>query len=535
MSAPLFDPSKMNSAKKAAGPLTVTQASAALDASIRTGFPTGVRIVGEVGGFTDRTHWYFELKDDASVLSCVAFVSVAKRSGVVVRSGMRVVVTGRFELYAKTGRVSLIVEKIEAVGQGSLAERLRALVDELRRLGWLDPARKRPIPLFPRRVAVITSKTGAALQDVLVTMKQRCPAVGVLVVDVRVQGDSAAAETAAAVREVSRRAEELGVDAVIVTRGGGSMEDLWSFNDRDLARAIVECSVPVVAAIGHETDTTVAELVADERAATPTLAATRVTPEAHSLLREVDSQCSRLVFAVRGRIDSARSVVHVLARRPVLTDPRRLIGMRAERTDTFSKRLSLGMRGLLRGGLSAVQTARANLERARPAATLARQTERLIGLERRLSMKQTLARAARVASDLESQLHDGGKLRAKRSSPPVESLVNRLVVGIRRVHRTNASTVEGSARQLEAVSPIRVLERGFSITTLADGSVVRSALDVPTGTSIDSRFVDGSVRSTVSGADGRPGLAPLAAPAFRSPRRARPPEVGPGLFEVGPG
>lgn len=519
----------MNAAKKAtAAPLTVSQAAAALDGVIRSGFMSPVRIVGEVGNFTDRTHWYFDLKDDSAVLACVAFASVAKRSAVAVRSGVRLVVTGRFELYTKTGRVSLMVDKIEAAGQGSLAERLRVLVDELRALGWLDPSRKRPLPLLPRRVAVITSRTGAALQDVLVTMKRRCPAVGVLVVDIRVQGDSAAPEATAAIREVSGRAVELGLDAVILTRGGGSMEDLWPFNDRELARAIVECSVPVVAAIGHETDVTLAELVADERAATPTLAATRLTPDSTALLRAVDSTQSRLTFALRGRLDSASLAVQSLLRRPALAEPGRSVRARIDELNAVVRRFTNGLRAVLRHANSTFLAARSGLDRARPAASLARESERLRNLERRLSMENTLAQATLRVADAKGGLVTAGKLRAERATPEFRSLERRLRIAGKGRASDASQRLEGLAKRLHSVSPIRVLERGFSITTLADGSVLRSVGDAAPGTILDTLLTDGTVRSTAGGSGRLPTVGP-SAPAPKA--RSRPPrESGPGLF-----
>lgn len=526
MASPLFDPTKMNAAMRAAdGPMTVSQAAAALDGAIRRGFTVPVRIVGEVGGFTDRTHWYFDIKDDAAVLGCVAFQSVAKRCGVVVRSGMRVVVTGRFELYAKTGRVSLIVEKIELAGQGSLAERLKALVDELRGLGWLDPARKRSLPRFPRRIAVVTSKTGAALQDVLVTMNRRCPAVGVLLVDVRVQGDSAASEATAAIRELSRRATELRIDAVILTRGGGSMEDLWSFNDRELARAIVECSIPVVAAIGHETDTTLAELVADERAATPTLAATRLTPDGAALSREIDSHQARLTYAVRGLIDAQKVELASLARRPVLMDPTRLVRAREERMVALARRSALAVAAKLGSAQMKVQKVDARLDRVRPAAAIARQGERLRDLERRMSLRYQIDGHRRRVGELDAGMKAAIRVLLAGAAPAIDSLERRLSRGAESGLERSRLKAVGVGQRLAAVSPASVLERGYSMTTLADGTLVRSVADGRPGQTLLTRVVDGTIRSKV---EGEP---PERAPQLR--QRKVDGQLGPGLFDPG--
>jgi exodeoxyribonuclease VII large subunit len=218
----------------------------------------------------------------------VLFANVVRKHRIVLRDGLEVVVTGSLEFYAKAGKLSFIGTNAQPVGAGALDLAFKQLCEELRGLGWFDEVRKRPLPTFPRRVAVITSRSSAALQDVLDTMRRRCPAVEVALVDARVQGESAAAELRAKLVALSLRHREMGVDAIIITRGGGSAEDLWAFNDRALAEAILKCPVPVVAAIGHETDTTIAELVADVRAATPTQAAMRLTPDGDTLLEQVD-------------------------------------------------------------------------------------------------------------------------------------------------------------------------------------------------------------------------------------------------------
>ncbi len=267
-----------------AAPLTVSQLAQRIGETIGGGFPQPVRVVGEVSGFKPNTHWYFNLKDADSVIGCVMFSSTARSALFTPSDGQQVVVTGRPDFWAKGGKTSFVVSRIEPVGQGALDAAFKALCDELRALGWFDQARKRPIPRFPRRVAVVTAATGAALQDVLVTMRRRCPAVEVGVVDVAVQGDGAAQDISAVFRWLGREHRRLGVEVILLTRGGGSKEDLWTFNERVVAEAIVRSPIPVVAAIGHEVDFTIAELVADERAATPTQAAMKVTPDTPALL-----------------------------------------------------------------------------------------------------------------------------------------------------------------------------------------------------------------------------------------------------------
>jgi exodeoxyribonuclease VII large subunit len=476
-----FDPAKMAQARAARPdePLTVSQLALRIDAALKGGLPGPVRVRGEISNFRVRTHWYFALKDAAAVVDCVMFASATKRAGVAPADGMQVVVTGQVDFHAASGRVSLIVERVEPVGQGALAARLRAMVEELRRLGWLDPARKRPLPTFPRRVAVITSRGGAALQDVLATMRKRCPAVAVLVVDVRVQGEGAAEDIARAVRLVGSRHERLGVDVILLTRGGGSMEDLWAFNERVVAEAIVHSPIPVVAAIGHETDVTVAELVADERGATPTQAAMRLTPDTAALLRQIDATGRRLAGQVRRLVQAERRRVESLAVRPVLADARALLGRPRDRLGDAAADLKSAMSSATDRRRRRLDELALRLERQRPAAVQARLAER------------------------------------------VRSVAGRLRRGMSVLLARHLSRVEALERHLRGVGPMAVLERGFSLTLGPDGRVVRRVADVSPGDVLQTRLIDGSIHSVV-----RPERPTRAA--------SSPAEQPPGLFDPAP-
>ncbi|MCC6971752.1 MAG: exodeoxyribonuclease VII large subunit [Phycisphaerales bacterium] len=436
------------------GTLTVTQLAGAIDSALKAGVPARVRVIGEVSGFRDRTHWYFDLKDASAVVSCVVFQFAAKKVGFTPENGREVVVSGRIDFYAKAGKVSLIADKVEPIGAGALELAYRALVEELRGLGWFDVARKRRVPGFPRKVAVVTSRTAAALQDVLVTMKQRCPAVGVLLADVRVQGDGAAGEVAGAIRTLNARRDELGIDAILVTRGGGSMEDLWAFNERVVAQAIVESTLPVVAAIGHETDTTIAELVADERCSTPTQAATKLTPDRRALLREVDASERRVLLAVERRVEDLRD------------DSDRLAQRLAHATE---RRVSAARKRVDRAGLL--------LERLRPTELRSRLAARLAAAGKGLhaAMRGLIAGAS-------------ARVDAIRIAEAAKGLVAERV-----------ASVDAVGRQLRAVGPISVLERGYSVTTLKDGTLVRGPGQVAPGKAILTRTAGGEFESQVVG------------------------------------
>ena len=461
MSRSLFDPQRTAAARVQAtgeggdAPLSVTQLAARIDGTLKAGMPQAVRFTGEVSGFRDGDHWYFTIKDATAAVNCVIWRSAKKNVKFTPANGQQVVAKGRVEFYAPQGRVSVNVDSLEPVGAGALDLAFKALCEELRALGWFAEERKRPLPFFPAKIAVVTSRTAAALQDVLVTMRKRCPAVGVLLADCRVQGQGAAEEVAAAIREVGRRAEELGVEAVLVTRGGGSMEDLWTFNERVVAQAIIECPLPVVAAIGHETDTTIAELVADLRAATPTQAAMRLTPDAEALAQQLHSVGGRLAMLVRQGLDSRRRLLESVASRPVLASPHRALEAYDLAIDRVAERLVGSGKDALTRRRAIVDRLALRLERCRPAAQLA-------------------TRASRVAA---ADVSLGAALR-------------------HRLERLRAQ-VDATARQLEAVSPLRVLERGYSVTTTADGRLVRRTTDAPPGTTLVTRVADGAIRSRV--------------------------------------
>ncbi len=427
-----------------------------IDGAIRSGVPGPLRVLGEISNFTDRTHWYFAIKDAESVLSCVMFAGKSRSTGFTPRNGQQVVITGRVDFYKPQGRVSLQIDKIEAVGLGALEQKLRELVEEVRQLGWLEADRKRPLPRFPRRVAVITSRTGAALQDVLNTMKKRCPAVDVAFIDALVQGAAAAPAVTSAINWVSANAVRLGIDALIVTRGGGSIEDLWAFNEKAVAEAIVKCSIPVAAAIGHETDTTLAELVADERCATPTQAAMRLTPDRQSLLEQTDMVQTRLSGALTDRARSARQLL--------IKEYRHLGVLIRQRAQTIGRRLeSLSVR----------------LERQKPSAAIERRRTRVQSAAQRLA----------------SAIHERVRERVLNLESSTDDLARAM-----RVSLTNATQRAAAAeRQLDLVGPQAVLARGYSVTLKSDGTVIREPTQAKPGESLVTRLAAGSINSTVNG------------------------------------
>ena len=480
-----FDPGRARGSQRrrdgggSDGPLTVSQLAAFIDAALRSGIPSPVHVTGEVSGFRDRTHWYFDLKDGESVVNAVMFASAARRSSVALENGAQVIARGRVEFYSPGGRVSLVVDRLEPAGKGALEAQLRRLVEDLRGRGWLDEERKRPLPLFPRRVAVVTSRTGAALQDVTDTARRRCPAVDLLVVDVRVQGARAAPDVAAAIRRLGARAEALGVGAILVTRGGGSMEDLWAFNEEVVAAAIVDSPIPVVAAIGHETDTTVAELVADVRCATPTQAAVRLVPDRADLLRQVAALAKQGSATLERRLGRASQRLEGLAQRPAMSKPRSIVDQRAEAIAERERRLRRSMRSAIGRERGRLSEALVELERRRPAGEHARRAEHVDQLSQRL--RRVIARRTRKCRE-DLAASEGAMLTAADGRA-----------------RESRRRLEAISRELEAVGPAAVLRRGYTVTTAEDGRAIRSAGDVEPGQSVRTRTADGSFDSVVGG------------------------------------
>ncbi len=471
-----FDPSKMTGTSRASGddPMSVSALAGRIADAITGAFPRRVRVRGEVSDPRERTHLYFTLKDATATVQAVMWQSALRRAHERPEHGHEVIASGRVEYYAPSGRVTFIVESVEAVGEGELQLRFKRLADELRGLGWFNPATKRALPAFPQRVAIVTSPASAGLQDVIDTARRRGAGVEILVAGVRVQGEGSAGEVARAIRRLSAARARLGIDAIIVTRGGGSLEDLWAFNERIVAEAIHACEVPIVAAIGHETDTTIAELVADERAATPTQAAMRVVPDGAALARQVDATRRRL------RSDARRTLQHASeqARRA-----------RAHLREARSTALARAARR--------VETAATRLERANPAALHARRSERLTALASRLrtSMAHALARA-------ESRCANNGRR--------IQDVVDR---SLERALSREAAAVG----RLAAVGPQAVLERGFTCTFDAKGRVVRDPSGVRAGDPLTTRTAGGDIASRVEGAGGE--SAWRLAPARRRRRK----------------
>ncbi|MGH8203041.1 MAG: exodeoxyribonuclease VII large subunit, partial [Steroidobacteraceae bacterium] len=325
---------------------TVSRLNREVRGLLEAGLPS-LWIAGELSNLSRPAsgHWYFTLKDEGAQVRCCMFRQRNLATRVAPRDGMQVLLRARVGLYEARGDFQLVVDHLEEAGEGELRRRFEALKQKLAAEGLFDAARKRPTPRFPRRIGIVTSATGAALRDVLHVLRRRCPGVPVLLHPVPVQGAGAAREITAMLELADRRRD---VDLLLLVRGGGSLEDLWAFNDETLARAIAGLSLPVITGIGHEVDFTIADFVADLRAPTPSAAAELVVAHKAELAQRLDDLTSRLETALRHRVDAGRQRLTSLARHLGLLNPLERVRRQRERVAVAAETLRGAIRTRLK-------------------------------------------------------------------------------------------------------------------------------------------------------------------------------------------
>lgn len=434
------------SPESAAPVLSVADLNQAVARLLERHFPL-MWISGEVSNFTRAAsgHWYFSLKDASAQVRAVMFRGRAQYADFMPREGDKVEVRTLVTLYAARGDFQLSVEAIRRAGVGNLYEAFLRLKQTLQSEGLFDPQRKRALPFFPRTVGIVTSPQAAALRDVLTTLHRRAPHVRVVLYPTPVQGDGAAQKIAAALTLASQRAE---VDLLLLCRGGGSIEDLWSFNDEGVARAIAASSIPVIAGIGHETDITIADFVADVRAPTPTAAAELASRARSEWTAELGANALALTrFFRRG------------------------LGEKNQSLDWLSHRLPSPAAAIRhhRSLHSALKSRLANA--ARTPVVQAQYALRL--LDNRLSMRQPNTHAARLL---------------------ITETQRRLHASVRRRHTDAGTALAALHSQLELLNPQRTLERGYTILTTASGAIVRAPQQLQARDVITARLAEGPVQ-----------------------------------------
>ncbi len=398
-------------------------------------------------------HLYFTLKDAESQIPCAMWKGMANRLRFDPENGMEVIAFGKVDVYVPYGKYQLIVEDLEPRGVGSLQLKFEQLKEKLQKEGLFEQARKRPIPFLPRKLAIVTSPTGAAVADMVRTLRTRCPALHVIVYPVKVQGDGAAQEIAAAIGHLNLSMPE--IDVMIVGRGGGSIEDLWAFNEEAVARAIHASRIPIISAVGHETDTTIADFVADLRALTPTDGAVKATPKLDDLFLSLGDLDAKLRRALRSRAELARSQLDGFRDGRALGRVEDLANQVRQQMDDFQERLQVAVEQLPYY-----------------------HRERLELLQRSLT------------ADL-PQL-------AKNARQRVELLTTKLRSDARRTLETAQAQLRQAAASLEALSPVAILGRGYSITRLeSTQEILKDAAQAKPGDRIVSRLGSGQIVSRV--------------------------------------
>lgn len=421
---------------------------------------TDVYVEGEISNLrpADSGHLYFTLKDGDAQLRIVMFQSKARLLRFKPTSGMQVIARGRVTIYEQRGELQLSAEFLEPKGAGALQVAFEQLKAKLAAEGLFDPARKKPMPAMPKRIGVVTSPRGAAVQDILNVLRRRHEDVHILIYPAQVQGDAAAAEVAAGVRYFNRTG---GVDVILVARGGGSAEDLAAFNDEGLARVIAASAIPVVSAVGHETDFTIADFVADLRAPTPSAAAEMVSESKHQIARRVESAHARLARAARYRLMLARNVWSELAKHSVFARLTGFLQRRAQRRDELAARLG--------------QAQVAQLQRYRTRVEVA--TSRVRARDMRLVLQGMAGR--------------------------VEASQGRLAAVARQRLLQQKGRVEQASGKLAALSPLNILERGYAIVFDAQGNVLKDEAQVEVGHEIRAKVARGEVAARVTGKNRR--------------------------------
>ena len=357
---------------------SVSEVTLLLKDLVETTFPS-VWVAGEISDFARPRsgHCYLTLKDKRCQMRAVIWKGTATRLKFDVEDGLEVICRGHIDVYAPRGSYQLIVEEIQPRGVGALELALRQLREKLTAEGLFEPARKKPLPAFARRVAVVTSPTGAAVRDFLEVLRRRWGGVDVLIAPVRVQGKGAAAEIAAAVAALNRIAPphlagSAAIDCIVVTRGGGSMEDLWAFNEEAVVRAVAASHIPVISAIGHEIDVTLTDLAADVRAATPSEAAELVAPTADEISASLGHFGNRMTVALRHNVATARRRLDAVATSRAFRRPHDLVADRARRIDELDARLSSSLGHRQKLAQTRLEAMVSRLESLSPLAVLAR-------------------------------------------------------------------------------------------------------------------------------------------------------------------
>ncbi|MDX1390893.1 MAG: exodeoxyribonuclease VII large subunit [Rheinheimera sp.] len=410
---------------------------------------------GEISNFVAAAsgHWYFSLKDSAAQVKCAMFKMANRNSSFRPQNGQQVLIRARISVYEPRGEYQLLAEFIESAGAGLLKQQFEQLKAKLQAEGLFDPARKKALPAQVQRVGIITSPTGAAVRDIVSVLARRAPGIEIIIYPSQVQGETAAAQLRNMLSSAIRRNE---VDVLIIGRGGGSLEDLWCFNDETLCRAVAACPIPIVSAVGHEIDFALTDFVADVRAPTPSAAAELVSPDQRHLLERIIRLRSALILAQRARMQQVAPKLLNLSQRLLALHPKRRLQQQQQRLDELQLRLSASVKRALSGAQQHQQYLEKSLRQLSPVKTLLAHTQRINELERRLTNAQ--------------------QLQLKHCKQQLAQL----------------------SAQLHAVSPLATLARGYSISFDAKQQVITSSSQLTAGDKVSVKLAEGGFEAEVT-------------------------------------
>lgn len=406
-------------------------------------------IQGELSNFRFRRggHQYFSLKDDKSKINVVMFRGDFDKVKFEPEEGMKVYVTGRLSTYEAQGSYQFYAKSMEPAGLGALYERFRQLQEKLAKEGLFAQEHKRPLPLFPDKIAVVTSASGAVIHDIMVTANRRFPHAEIDLFPAQVQGESAAGSLVSAMQQIQAWADEY--DVLIIGRGGGSLEDLWPFNEEEVVRQVYAMKMPVISSVGHETDTTLCDLAADCRAATPTAAAEMATPDLTQVVAEIGQLQTRLLTDIRAVIQVRAQAMAQLEKSFIMKEPQRLYEQKMQQVDQLSQQLSRMMEVIVKD-----------------------QGQRLRLLTQRLQ-------------------HQAPDRRIKQLKQENSYLAKSLEMGIKRILEQKQAACRQAVQQLDDYSPLKTLARGYSYTTDASGTVIKSVQQLSPGDQVRLHLKDG--------------------------------------------
>jgi len=435
--------------------MTVSELTNRLQGVLETEF-FDVWVEGEISNLTTPAsgHWYFSLKDANAQVRAVVWKTATRLIKFRPKDGMKCLARGGLRVYPPKGDYQIQVEVLEPIGKGSLQQAFEDLKAKLEKEGLFDKARKRPLPMLPRRIGLVTSPTGAVVQDILRVVGARYANLEIAIYPARVQGPEAAAEIIRGIRALNAAG---GFDVLIVARGGGSLEDLWPFNEEAVARALAASKIPTISAVGHETDFTIADFVADHRAPTPSAAAARVVGAKDDLCTRIDGLRRRADSALERGLGRLRARVGVVTQHRVFEAERGRIRNHAQRVDDLVRRAESALARRADGARQALRRGQAQLEAFRWERQIAARRERAANLERRLDA------SAR------------GRVQARRAA------------------------LARAAGKLDSLSPLAVLSRGYALAFDAGGRLVRRSADVAVGDAVRVRLGEGAIDTRVTG------------------------------------